>query len=604
MNLGRLKESFSQIKKESAFMRHYFWKYRKMMGMGLAVLVIVDALEIIPAYLLKLAIDNLVAGGEASKYLHLALAYLGVAFIQALCRYGWRVTLVRMGILSGKDIRSEYIQRLLKLPVGFFERKKIGELISLATNDVEAMRHAISGGLIVFADAIFYLMTVPIAMYLLSPSLTMLSFLALPLIPWVVIRYERQIHVRFEKVQETFAELASMAQESLMGIRVIKAFAVENIQAKRFQKLGEKYIHWNRKLSIIQSSFGPILDLFMSLGMVALFFVGGAEVIAGAVTVGTFVAFQKYVQKMIWPMEALGLSVTFYQRGVTSFLRMSEVLSSPVEVRRETAPSRGAIRSIEIKNLNFAYETGANQKSGLVLNNINLSIKEGERVAIVGGVGSGKTTLISLLAGLYPTERGQIFLNEIDICDWSLLELREQISFVSQEVFLFSGSIDSNLKFGLKRQEAPPVPSEELIRTVGLSGEVRHFAQGLQTMVGERGLQISGGQKQRVALGRALMKPSSLLILDDVLSAVDVETAQRILDNLKNQKRRGIELVVSHRVSTVKGADRVIVLDGGHIVEEGKHEVLMQSSTSLYRKLFQHQENEAKLEKYMHEVFS
>lgn len=451
--------------------------------------------------------------------------------------------------------------------------------MSLSTNDTEAIRMALGPGLLVAADALFYFITVPIAMLMLSPQLTLLAFLPLPIIPWLVARNERLLHERFEKVQESFGKLSALAQETLTGIRVLKAFAAEPAQLDRFKVEGERYLGLNMALARVQNTFGPTLDFTMSLGLVILLWVGGREVIGGGETLGTFVAFQRYIQKMVWPMAAVGMAISYLQRAVVSAGRIEAVLEEAPEIQpqAEKNGSHTPLGEIEFRNLSFRYSAD----SDWVLRDFSLKIKAQSRVAFVGPIGSGKSTLLALVPRLYSPPRGSVFLDGRDILDWDIEELRSSIGHVGQELFLFSETVEQNLGWGV---EAPLGVDQRnhLIEEVALGGDIQRLTDGWSTRLGERGVNLSGGQKQRLTIGRALARQPRILLLDDALSAVDTQTEARLLRSLRSRSPRATELISGHRISTVQDADWIVVMDQGRIVQQGQHGDLLTHKGSLY----------------------
>lgn len=570
----------------------------------------IDILEIVPPWLLKIAVD--IATGD--RPLHLlkwtVIGYLATAILQAIGRYGWRMYLTRASMFSGRDIRNNFAEHLFGLGQSFFDRRPIGDLMSLATSDVEAVRMMLGAGLLTLADSIFYFMTVPVAMYLLSPKLTLLSFLPLPIVPWLVMRNEREIHERYDLVQEQFSEISAMTQESLNGVRVLKAFAQEGPQTHRFKKECDRFFKLNLRLARVQSSFGPTLDFTMSLGMVLLLYVGGKELIqngdvVGALTLGTFVAFQRYIQKMVWPMAAFGMALSTYQRSVTSESRLDEVHQSKTDVPQSseaTVPLTFAPTGwktdgrIEIRSLSFRFP--GTEK--MVLNGLNLTIEPGERVAFVGSIGSGKSALLSLIPRLYPVDSGMLFIDGGDVNRWDLRELRHQVGYVSQDVFLFSETVLENLAYSLQDGAAN---SKDLIfehtRLACVHDDVLGLVDGYQTRVGERGVNLSGGQKQRLTIARAIVKKPSILILDDALSSVDVQTEEKILRGLKARPGRNTELICAHRISTIQDADKIVVLDRGQIIQQGRHQELLTDRNGLYFRFVEQQHLKDELESYV-----
>ena len=599
---------FQRLADESRLIRFYLRKYRKQATIGLVALVLVDLRETIPPLLLKEAIDAATGIRPREFILIAALVYVGITLLQALGRYLWRMYLIRASIWAGRDLRDRYAQQLFRLSASFYDKKRIGDLMSLATNDVEAIRMAMGAGLLTLADAVFYLLTVPLVMMALSPKLTLLAFIPLPLVPWLVIRCERLIHERFQKVQEAFGGLAALAQEGLNGVRVIKAYAREDAQVERFRVAGEEFIRLNLRLSRVQSSFGPILDFLMSLGLVIILYFGGMATLQGAVTLGTFVAFQRYLQKLVWPMTAVGMAITMYQRAVASSQRYEEVLSLESDVPELKEPRLppsvspgGPFRTagkVEFRNLTFRFPNTQVD----VLKNISLTVEPGERVAFLGAVGAGKSALLCLLPRLYPVQSGMLLIDGVDINEWPLAELRRQVGFVSQDVQLFSETVTENVAFGLLKWLEEGDGQSKLERAAQMASvldEVERLSFGWKTRLGERGANLSGGQKQRLTIARALAKEPPILVLDDALSSVDSQTEEKILEALRSRSGRNTELVAAHRISTVRDADRIIVLDGGEIRLVGTLLVLMADRRGSYRVFLEQQRLKEELDAFV-----
>lgn len=597
-----------RLLRESALLRASIRQNRRLVITGLSILLVVDLLEVLPPLLLMKAIDSLSRKGIAfeaasRELLLLAGLYVVVALIQGVCRYGWRMYLVKASYLSGRSLRDRLIHHFFGLSASFFDKRRIGELMSHATNDVDAVRMALGPGLLTFADALFYFLTVPIAMLLLSPLLTALTFLPMLFIPWFVSRRERQIHDRFQSVQESFSRISAMAQEFLGGIRVIKAFAREDAVSRRFQGAGEEHLKLGLGLAKVQASFGPVLDLAMSMGLVLLLFVGGPLVLTGALTLGTFVAFQRFIQKMVWPMMALGFSLSYYQRAVASSERLEEVLGQSSDVADRASARVGTETGrIELRNLSFTYP-GATTPS---LRAVSLVIEPGMRVAFLGSIGSGKSTLLSLIPRIYPVADGMIQVGGQEINSWSLDELRHRIGYVSQEVFLFSEPVWRNVAYGLHRfgleGQAARSAAVSAIKVAAVEEDVMRLPQGMDTFLGERGVNLSGGQKQRLTLARALAMDPEILILDDALAAVDVRTEGRILSSLRQARSQRTELLAAHRISTVKDADLIVVLDRGSIVQQGTHAALLSRRGGHYWHFHEQQRLKEELESYLEGV--
>lgn len=580
----------------TSLLRTYLYRYRKLVFFGLGTLVLVDLLEILPPLLLKGAVDSIVANEPYGDLIQFALMYFGVLLLQGVCRWGWRVFLIRSSMLAGRDLRSDFAAKLFGLPASFFDKNRVGDLMSLANSDVESVRQFLGPGLLTFADALFYLATVPIAMYLLSPKLTLIALIPIPFIPFLVWKMEGAIHDRYKASQDQFSELSAMAQENLNGIRIVKAFAREETQYSRFRKQGEEYIRLNLRLARVQSSFGPLMDFFASFGIVGLLWFGGKYVGLGTVSLGTFVAFQRYIQKMIWPMVALGFAASSYQRALASSARLKKIFNENSNIIETTVaaalgPHAKMSGKIEIRNL--SYEK--------ILKGVSLTIEPGMRAAFVGRIGSGKSSLLSLLPRIYPAPNRTIFIDGKPVEDWSLEVLRSQIGFVSQEVFLFSESVYENIGFGLvgigSKEKEEKV--KEAARLASVDHEIMGLPRGYGTLLGERGVNLSGGQKQRVSLARALATAPPILILDDALSAVDVKTEEVILRNLRSRGSKNTELIAAHRVSTVKEADRIFVLEKGELVDQGTHSELIKRSSGIYAQFYEVQRLREELESYI-----
>ena len=608
----RLSKYYSKFLDDSSFIRHYLWVYRRWVSAGLLALVIVDLLDILPPIFLKYAIDIAVERRPARLLGITALAYFGVSMVQGVCRYAWRMYLIRASIFAGRDLRGKYADHIFGLSISFFDHRRMGDLMSLAINDVEAVRIAVGTGLLVFADALFYLLTVPFAMWWLSPWLTLLVCLPLPIIPLMVLRNEKEVNLRFEEVQGCFGRISAMTQESLHGVRVTKAFAREDVQIQRMRDIGEEYMKLNLGLARIQTAIGPFMDFCMSLGMVLLLWVGGASIIHGeqgvgyggiAIGLGTFVAFQRYIQKMVWPMAALGMAVNYYQRSVSSSHRLKAIFNLTSDVPNVAQPIlpkkyRG---HVEFKNLSFRFP----HDPKIVLQDISLTIESGERVAIVGTIGAGKSAMLSLFPRLYPLDRGMFWLDGVDVNDWPIEELRRQIGYVSQEICIFSDTILGNVGYGLQdwlEGNDPTVPVEEAARVAALHEEITGLPSIYRTRLGERGVSLSGGQKQRLTIARALVKRPSILVLDDALSSVDVQTEEKILKGLLDRPGRNTEVIAAHRISTVKDADKIVVLNQGKIVQLGTHQQLVSQRSGAYWQFFEQQQRREDLESYEHEI--
>lgn len=574
--------------------------YRKQFIFGVLALLVVDALNIFPPLLLKKFIDTAVAVFSGTRhflpFLWIGVIYLIIALGQGLCRYLWRMFLIRGSFQAAEKVREVYFTKLQKLPPSFYDRNPIGDLMSLATNDVEAVRFALGPGLLVFADAVFFLATIPPTMFFLSGKLAGIALAPMAIVPFIIMGAEKLIHHRFEKVQAQFSKLSAFAQENIEGVRIIKSFAREWTQLGRFSKEGETFIKLNLNLTKVQSIFEPLFTLAVSLGLVSLLLFAGQDVVHGTVSLGTFVAFTRFLDQLVWPMMAFGLAVTYYQRGKTSLKRILEVLDekeepkviSPSVLLNKKSHDYSIL--IEAKNLTFTYPG----QTSPALENISFKIKKQGRTALVGPIGSGKSTLVRLLAGLYETSPGMLFWEGVDVTTLSLRERREKISVVSQEVFLFRESLQWNILLG-RKEAAEDVTNEELkilLQQAGLGQETR--AWSLDKIIGEKGVNLSGGQKARVTLARALIRKAPLMVLDDALSSVDVQTESEILDHLASLPISKTLLMITHRFARLSEFDQILVLKEGKLVQSGTPSQLSQEE-GVYKELLELQRLEDEL---------
>lgn len=593
--------------------RAALWTYRRYVTVGLLSLALVDALELMPPLLLKEAADIVSAavgsgasGNGASTEITLnqltqiAALYLLVAILQGFCRYGWRMYLIRSSHWAGRDLREKFAKHLFSLSPSFFDRSKIGDLMTLATQDVESVKVAIGHGVLVLADAFFYLITVPFVMFHLAPGLTFWVLAPMLIMPLIVAKSETEIHRRFMLLQESQSRLANVAQETFAGVRVVKSLSAEPIRSRLFAESGQEIRQRGLSLARIQAAFGPNLDFVLSLSLLVLFAVGGISVIEGTVTIGTFVAFHRFLNKLSWPMTAVGLGLNYLKRaGVSSdrldqvFLQKSDIANGPEVAARGTVQASSRERmDLEARGLTFRYPGVRGPRPAL--DQVSFKIAEKSKVALVGPLGSGKSTLLSLLLRSYPVTRGQLFVGGVDINDWDLTQLREKLSWVTQDVFLFSETVDWNLRLGLSPESSTKNTSsawiQEAARSAAVFDEIRSMPQGFESMLGERGVNLSGGQKQRITLGRGLVRlkeQTSVLLLDDALSSVDVQTEKMIIDSVLGSENVPTLLVAAHRPSTFSYMDQILVFDQGRLVDQGSFEELSKRRTGVFKKILE-----------------
>ncbi len=560
----------------------YYRPYLRGVIAGLALVVIGNVFTIAGPFLLKLAIDGITVSLSREVILTYALLIVAAAVLSGITRYGMRQLLNSISRSIETDLRNDLFRHLLRLSPEFYDRWRTGDLMSRATNDVLAVRQ-------VAGPAIMYLVnTTAVSVFALalmlwiSPTLTAIAMIPMALIPLAVVWFGSRIHSRFERIQEQFSELNSFAQENLSGIRIVKAYAREDDQVRRFGVRSTEYMERNLDLARIWGAFFPALRFLGGLGAVIVLWLGGREVIAGHITLGDFVAFGFYLTLLMWPMIAVGWVTNLFQRGAASMGRINALLATEpaIDDAAETidSPITGAI---EFRNVWFRYP----ETERWVLEDVSFMIEPGETVAIVGATASGKSTIVRLMARLYDVTRGEILIDGIDVRNRRLESLRSAIATVPQEPFLFSDTLRENLILDETESD------DRLARAIDvaqLRTTLDEIPDGLDTFLGERGINLSGGQKQRATIARALHRDSPILILDDSLSAVDTVTEEAILEGLREFMEGRTSIIVSHRVSAVAGADKILVLDEGHIVETGKHAELL-AAGGVYARLLERQ---------------
>ena len=562
----------------------YVWRHRRAFLFGLACALAATALSLVGPWVLKLAVDALQAGVTRRGLLAYAALMLGLALASGFFRFLMRRIIVGASRHVEYDLRSDFFAHLQRLSLSYFQRQRTGDLMSRATNDLNAVRMMV-GPAVMYAVTTALVFVVAVSMMLaLSPWMTLISLLPLPLVTVAVRYFGREIHSRFERIQAQLSELSAVAQEALSGVRVVRAYRQETAELDRFRDANEEYLRRNRALIRLQGFFFPTLTFFLGLAALLLLWLGGREVIRGRLTLGEFVAFNSYLAMLSWPMIAFGWVTNMLQRGMASWNRMLEVLGAIPQITDPTAPvSPPAVTgAIEIRNLTFSYDGRP------VLHDVSLRVDAGQTAAIVGPTGSGKSTLLALLPRLFDPPPGTVFVDGADVRQIPLSTLRGAIAMVQQEPFLFSDTLAENIAFGLPPDARDRLPRvREAAETARLDKDVADFPGGYDTVIGERGITLSGGQRQRTALARAVATDPRILLLDDALSAVDTYTEEKILTNLRAVMAERTAIVVSHRVSTVRHADLILVLEGGRIVERGRHEALLAAGgfyADLYRK--------------------
>jgi len=570
----------------------YARRYRARIAAGLGLVLFSNLFSLAWPYLLKLGIDALEAGTTPARLASYAAAIVGFSLLGGVGRYLMRELLNGMSRHVENDLRDDYFAHLLRLAPDFYQRVPTGELMSRATNDIPAVRMVIGPAIMYLVNTAVVSIIALTMLILIDLRLTILATLPLLIVPPTVLYFGREIHKRFEAIQAQFGRISTMAQENLAGTRIVKAYVQEEAQAREFTELNREYMGRNIRLAKVWGLFHPALMLLTGLGAVIVLGVGGRDVIAGRITLGDFVAFAFYLLQLIWPMIALGWVINLFERGAASMSRIQEVMSEEPTItdREPTVAISSPQGGIEFCHVTFRYP-GTERA---VLRDISFAIEPGQTIAIVGPTGSGKSSIVRLIPRLHDPDEGEIRLDGVPVRQIPLQQLRSLISMVPQEPFLFSETLGSNIAFGLQNgYDEEQV--DEAARIAQLADAIREFPRGYDTQLGERGINLSGGQKQRATLARALTRESPVLILDDALSSVDTQTEMRILAGLQDVLRRHTSLIVSHRVTAVKDADLILVIEDGVIVERGLHSELLEMDGT-YARLLRRQLLEESLE--------
>ncbi len=574
----------------------YIRRYQTRLIVGFLCVIFSNLAATASPWFLKLAIDSLDKSISSQKILGYGILIIVFAALSGVFLFLMRRIMIGVSRYIEYDIRNDLFAHFLKLSCSFYQENRTGDLLSRSTSDMNAVRTMIGPGIMYSTNTFVRLTIVLYLMLSISPMLTLFSLIIIPLVSLAVKYFGSIIHNHFEKIQETFSELSSNIQENLAGVRVLRAFNQEEAEIEKFRNINQKYLQNNVKLIRIWAIFYPSLSALLGMGTVCVLWLGGGEVINGNISLGEFVAFNVYLTMLTWPMIALGWVINIIQRGAASLKRIGYIfqvtpdifddsveiqsshLEHPIQNQHHISVSKDLEKKepktsyfkgeIEIKNLCFSYN------STIVINNLNLTIPAGSTYAIVGETGSGKSTLVKLLARIIEPSQGQILIDGKNLQDYPLKTLRSQIGYVPQEAFLFSDTIKNNIAFGSSQ-----VGNDELYLAAiqsNILSDIQAFPQGFQTMVGERGVTLSGGQQQRTAIARTLIRNPQILILDDSLSSVDTLTEEQILKKLKKVMVNRTSLLISHRVSTVRFSDHIVVLKKGVIVEQGNHHQLIE----------------------------
>jgi len=578
-------------------LKPYLLRYKKTLLFGLLTVIGSNVFTVVQPMFLGKAVDELKHGIESHTFvsgdlLLWAGLIVGFSIIAGICTFLTRQTIIVASRHIEFDLRNDLLSHLQKLSYSYFQNTPTGDLMAHATNDISAVRNAVGPGIMYPSDTVMTLSFVLMMMFMADWQLTLLVLIPMPFVSYVVYRLGKLVNKIFTDRQEQFSLLTTHAQETLSGVRIIKAYVREEYESERFRKLSWEYLKKNLVLAQVQSIMWPLMFVLVGISLVIAIYFGGLKVIDGRMTIGTLTAFTAYLSMLIWPMIAFGWVTNILQQGAASMNRLATIFDKEPEIK-DTGTTDHSIDhidgGIEFRSVSFTHKNAAQP----TLKNINLMIEPGTTVAIVGYTGSGKSTLVNLLPRLYDITGGELLIDGKDIRNIPLDVLRSSIGFVPQETFLFSETIAENIRYGVDEFKEEDLHSAA--ETSQIAKDVLEFPKQFNTTIGERGITLSGGQKQRTSIARAIMRQPKILILDDALSAVDTFTEEKILQHLREFMKGRTSIIISHRISTVKDADLIVVLQNGAIIERGTHDDLV-SFGGIYADLHQKQLLEQQLE--------